>query len=142
MRANRGRGRLLAAAASMVMLVSFAGTTLAVSDHDVNGVVYKNGNWILYNTSRCMTLAGTYPRLNLFTWAGNNAAMYFYIRDATTGIALGSYTQASPLQFPLQNTGIKNFGNLAQTHCFKFAARKDGFIFASGTEDWTGNARY
>ena len=125
-----------------MLLASFAGNALATSNHDVNGVVYKNGNWVFYNTSRCMTASGHYPKLNLFTWAGDNAAMYFYIRDSTTGIALGSYTQASPRQFPLHDTGVKDFGNLAVTHCFKFAARKDGFFLASGTEDWTGNANY
>jgi hypothetical protein len=142
MRHLRRSRRLLAGLAAAIMILSFAGTTLAVTNYNVNGLVYKNGNWTYYNTLRCYTGAA-YPKLSLSTWAGDNANMYFFIRD-TNNIALGDYTESSPLAFPIQNHdhAYRSFGYFYSSVCFKFAARKDGFIFASGTESWTGVAQY
>ena len=139
---KRHTKRLLPVLAAFALLASFAGNTLAVSNHDVFGSVAKSGVWTNYTTVRCMTDDGTYPRLNLFTWAGNNASMFFYIRESPSGLAIGSYTKEAPLEIPLHNNNIFNFGNFAETHCFMFSARKAGFIFASGYESWTGNSRY
>lgn len=128
--------------AAVALLVSFAGNTLATSNHDVFGSVAKSGVWTNYTQSRCMTATGSYPQLNLFTWAGNNSSMFYYIREYPSGVTIGAYGKDSPLQIPLHNYNTFNFGSFAQTHCFMFSARKNGIIFASGFEDWTGNANY
>ena len=142
MRRLRRSRRLLAGFAAAIMLLSFAGTTLAVTNHNVNGSVNKNGSWTYYNTSRCYT-GGAYPKLSLSTWAGDNANMYFFIRDSNNN-PLGDYTEQAPLAFPIQNHDhvYRSFGTFYDAYCFKFAARKDGFWFASGTEGWTGVTQY
>jgi hypothetical protein len=120
--------------AAMLPAASFA-TTVSIS-----GVVAKNGNWAHY-TTRCTTTTNR-PLLTVTAWAGDNADDYFYLRNPSTGLAIGGYTESNPLRFPLHDSAQRQLGPLASGTCFWMNARKDGFIFASGTETWTGNLVY
>lgn len=137
----RTRPRLYQFVLIMSLLIVSAivpASVAAVQSQNISGLVPKNGHWAYYTTSRCTSTGGTYPRLQVQAWAGDNADMYFYIRSTSTGLAIGNYTESNPLHIPLHNTGTFNFGTLVSGTCFLNTARKDGFPLASGSETWTG----
>lgn len=118
--------------ASLLPATSFA-TTVSIS-----GLVPKNGTWAHYTTTRCTTTTSR-PLLTVTAWAGDNADDYFYLRNPSTGLAIGGYTESNPLRFPLHDSAQRQLGPLASGTCFWMNARKDGFFAASGSETWTGN---
>lgn len=137
---GRKRRRLLSVAVVSLLIALVPSAALATQEN-ISGLVPKNGSWAYYSTSRCTTAAGM-PTLRVQSWAGDNADMYFYIRSAGTGLAIGSYTESSPLRFPLHDSTTRNFGTIVVGTCFLMTARMDGFPLAVGSETWTGLLTY
>lgn len=98
-----------------------------------SGLVPNNGTHAEYLTQRCATYDGA-PFQLVNSWP--SAAVHMFIRDPSTNNPLGPTRD-----FPQNDTGWRDMGDLGTNQCFMITAWKDWTGF-SGSEWWTGAIDY